>query len=290
MRYNIIANDKGESLLVVFADGRSRTISNTHAKYEIIKTYLLETDTEALDEIHLADLIDVAAAVGTTLKNLSERVSFDGSNLYFDGDLINNSVSGHIVRMVRDGDKQYVGLVRFLEKISSNPSDVSRKSLYSWLQGRKFTITVDGDFLAYKGVTTNSKGRNVSITSGIATVNGQVVKGQIPNPIRGIIEMPRSRVNADTFVGCSAGLHAGTWDYAHHFGRGRTLVVKINPRDVVSVPVDCESQKLRVCRYVVVEEKVSPYEVTSWDEDDDYYEDDYDEGETEANQNKVTSI
>lgn len=287
MRYSLITNDKGESVLVFFEDGTSRTISDSHAKYQEIKDLLL--NSEESDESVVRDLIDVAAKVGATLKSLSERVSFDGSNLFFDGDSLNNTIAAHIVRMVREGDQGYVGLVRFLEKISSNPSKNSRESLYAWLNGRKFTITADGDFLAYKGVTMDEKGQSVSIRSGVATVNGRVIKGRIPNPIGGIIEMPRSRVDADTFVGCSTGLHAGTWKYAHGFGRGRTLVVKINPRDVVSVPTDCDAQKLRVCRYVVVEEKVTPYTEPSWGYDDEFDEfdeyDDFDDYEEESDKN-----
>lgn len=267
MRYSIIKNDKGESLLVVFTDGTSKTVPSAHANYEMIKQAFLAEEKPT--EEHIRDLIEVAAKVGTQLKSLSERVSFDGNNLFFDGDLLNDAISAHIVRMVREQDKGYVGLVRFLEKVSSNPSDESRKSLYSWIQGREFTITLDGDFLAYKGVQLDEKGQNVSIHSGTATVNGRVVKGHIPNPLRGVIEMPRSRVHSDIFVGCAPGLHAGTWDYAHSFGRGRTLLVKINPRDVVSVPADSSTQKLRVCRYVVLESKVSPYSKPSWDEYDD---------------------
>lgn len=32
------------------------------------------------------------------------------------------------------------------------------------------------------------------------------------------------------------------------------MVVKIDPKDVVSVPSDCSFQKLRACRYIVVAE------------------------------------
>lgn len=274
MRYSIISNDRGESILVFFADGTSRTISTSHTNYKKIKTLLLDNG-ETTDESVVRDLIDVAAQVGSTLKALSERVSYDGTNLFFDGDPLHNAIAAHILRMVREGDQGYKGLVRFLEKLSSNPSKASQNSLYEWLNGRKFTITSDGDFLAYKGVTVDEKGQNVSIHSGVATVNGRVIKGRIPNPIGAVIEMPRSRVDGDTSVGCSQGLHAGTWEYAHSFGRGRTLVVKINPRDVVSVPTDCEAQKLRVCRYVVLEEKVKPYSEPSWDgyeDEDDIYD------------------
>jgi hypothetical protein len=54
-------------------------------------------------------------------------------------------------------------------------------------------------------------------------------------------------------VGCHTGLHAGTWDYATTFSGDTLLLVKVNPRDVVSVPTDCNWQKIRTCRYTVVD-------------------------------------
>jgi hypothetical protein len=42
----------------------------------------------------------------------------------------------------------------------------------------------------------------------------------------------------------------GSEEYATSFGQ-RTVIVKVNPRDVVSVPLDCDCQKMRVCEYEV---------------------------------------
>ena len=86
------------------------------------------------------------------------------------------------------------------------------------------------------------------MSSGRATVNGTTHIGHIPNPPGAVVEMPRTQVNGDRHNGCSTGLHVGTWDYASTFGP-KTLIVSVNPRDVVSVPKDCGYQKLRTCRY-----------------------------------------
>ena len=51
---------------------------------------------------------------------------------------------------------------------------------------------------------------------------------------------------------CSHGLHVGSLDYASDFSRGKLVVVKVNPKDVVSVPSDCACQKCRVSAYKVV--------------------------------------
>ena len=54
------------------------------------------------------------------------------------------------------------------------------------------------------------------------------------------------------------GLHAGALNYVASYGsvesNDRIVIVKINPADVVSVPSDCNCEKLRTCRYEVVGE------------------------------------
>jgi hypothetical protein len=138
--------------------------------------------------------------------------------------------------------------------------------LYDWLKDRDFTLTSDGCFLAYKGVIPSGEGYYLSISAGSAYVNDELVTGQIRQEVGDIVTMGRSKVAFDPGVGCSTGLHAGTWEYASSFARGAVLTVKINPRDVVSVPTDCEAQKLRVCRYEIVSETEVEYNEPVWDE------------------------
>jgi hypothetical protein len=73
-----------------------------------------------------------------------------------------------------------------------------------------------------------------------------------------IIKMARNKVQDDPSVTCSYGLHVAALGYAVYdqakLGDGRVVVVKVNPRDVVSVPTDYNNQKMRVCEYTVVED------------------------------------
>ena len=85
------------------------------------------------------------------------------------------------------------------------------------------------------------------------------------------IECERNQVCDDKLIGCSDGLHAGSLDYATSFGT-KTVIVEIDPKDVVSIPSDCQCQKLRACAYKVVGEYERPLE-------DDYC-DEYDDDET----------
>ena len=119
------------------------------------------------------------------------------------------------------------------------------------------------------------------------------------NSVGQVCEMPRSKVDDNRSVGCSAGLHVGALDYVASYGspeaEDNIIIVKINPRDAVSVPTDSSHQKLRTCRYEVVglyegelkrpvyhaslEDGYESYEGYDDDYDDDYDDEDYDDTE-----------
>ena len=99
--------------------------------------------------------------------------------------------------------------------------------------------------------------------------------------------MTRFGVDDDRNNGCSSGLHAGTLDYVQSYGSfceddhltDRCIIVKINPEDVVSVPLDCECQKLRTTSYEVVklyegemEYNLATDDGLEWEEDYDVYD------------------
>lgn len=235
---------------------------------------LRKGDDEAADRF-----LNVGKNVAEALTALSERVSATENRIFFDGDPINSTIADHILRALSEGGSRthkLRALVNFLEKVQTNPNEHSRDHLYRWAEGAGLTITSDGDVIAYKGVNRAKDGTAVSVSHGTAWVNGEKHTGAIPNRVGDVVTMPRSDVQHDPAVACSTGLHAGTWDYASSFGSGGTLLVKFNPRDVVSVPTDCESQKVRVCRYEVLEVALKKIEATTYGVESD---DDYDEEE-----------
>lgn len=280
MYYSLAKDSKGTSLTLIFSDGKTHLVSEKHPNFSQV---LEAAQDDSVPEEEVMRLANLVALVGDRLTRLSERVSIVGNNVLFDGDPIRSEIADHIVRMVRESDERgWQSLVSFLEKVQTNPNEHSRESLYSWIAGRNFTLTQDGDLIAYKGVKIDEDGVSRSISHGTAMVNGVVHQGAIPNPDGAVVEMPRSEVQHDTAVGCSTGLHAGTWEYASGFAQGRVLTVRINPRDVVSVPTDCEAQKMRVSRYEVLSSVETAYQATTWagsdhsHEDEDYdVEDDY---------------
>jgi hypothetical protein len=172
----------------------------------------------------------------------------------FDGEPVSDVISRPMLALLEERSSDFAPLVAFLEKLGQNPTQHSREQLFGWLRANAFSVTLDGDIVAYKGVRRSLDGGGyLSVNSGQAIVNGRRVSGHIPTNPGTIVEMPRSEVTHDPTIGCHVGLHAGDWSYASTFSNV-TLRVVINPRDVVSVPTDCDQRKMRVCRYRVLGE------------------------------------
>jgi hypothetical protein len=62
------------------------------------------------------------------------------------------------------------------------------------------------------------------------------------------------------------GVHAGSFDYAKNWSNGKMVAIKINPKDVVSVPKDYNCQKLRCCAYTVISEIEQELTIAATDE------------------------
>lgn len=266
LHYSLISNDAGKNI-TVFYQGEVYAATDTHANWEAIKAGAEN------DDVSIVDLFDLSQTASKRFERLSERVTVNNGHVYFDGVAVNNTLTNQVVRFIENGEEDFGPLVAFFEKVQVNENEHSREQLYRWLAANDFTITADGNFIGYKGVKIVD-GEFFSISTGKAISNGVEYNGAIPNPIGAIVEMPRDAVQHDPSVGCHTGLHAGTWDYASGFAQGAVLKVEINPRDVVSVPTDCSSQKVRTCRYTVLEvidaPVYGPVEYDYADDEDDY--------------------
>ena len=248
MQYKITGQNETATVSAVL-DGTLYVADSSHPNFDDIVNGLLDGEPES----DVADLFDIEGAVSRQFEVLSERVSFKRGKVYFDGDLVDSVLSDQIARFIEQGEG-YEPLVKFMENAYQNPNEHSREQLFTWLRDRDFAITEDGNFLAYKSVYSGNDDNDFdyrSVSAGRAIVNGVDYTGQIPQSIGSVVEMPRSEVQHDPRVGCHTGLHAGTLEYASTFGGDTVLLVEINPRDVVSVPTDCNAQKIRTCRYTV---------------------------------------
>lgn len=150
----------------------------------------------------------------------------------------------------------YMPLVKFWKNLRKNPSARSVEQLYSFLEKNHHPLTEDGCFLAYKRVDKQTVKGKVQYPSFHKNPDGSLLLNLIGKRVR----MDRKKVNANPHETCSTGLHVASYSYAHlnyNSGSGTLLEVKVNPRDVVSVPTDYSQMKMRVCEYVPLGEASS---------------------------------
>lgn len=253
--FNITGDETGSTSVTAFFPETQEPplVANPgHGNFQRILEYFAQAGGNP-DPTEVRNLFDVGRAVSAAFARLGERVTVKGNSLLFDGDPLNSALADTIVEYYIEGNDNVEPLVKFLENLMTNPNPLSRESLYGWLANKSFHIDDDGCFLTYKSVRSAGDGVYNSISSGTADVNGETIHGVIPQEIGDVVEMPRSDVDDNTHAACSTGLHVGTWGYASSFSGDTMLLVKVNPRDVVSVPKDSGEQKVRVCRYVVVD-------------------------------------
>ena len=218
--------------LTVILKNKAHQVIPDHTNYKLILE-ALPTATE--DE--LLELIDIEKAVVTFSQG---QVSIQNGKVMFEGEEVHGSISKRIIEFMSKG-LPFEPLVKFLENLMENPSMQSQQELYDFLEHENLPITEDGCFLAYKAVNSDFKDK---------------WKGTFDNKVGQVCEMRRAKVDDNRGRGCSAGLHAGALNYVATYGSvddgDNIVIVKINPEDVVSVPSDCNCEKLRTCKYEVV--------------------------------------
>ena len=218
--------------LTVILKNKAHQVIPDHTNYKLILA-ALPTATE--DE--LLELVDIEKAVASFSDG---QVSIVNGKVMFEGEEVHGSISKRIIEFMSKG-LPFEPLVKFLENLMENPSMQSQQELYDFLEHENLPITEDGCFLAYKAVSKDFKDK---------------WKGTFDNKVGQVCEMRRAKVDDNRKAGCSAGLHAGALNYVANYGNvdagDNIVIVKINPEDVVSVPSDCNCEKLRTCKYEVV--------------------------------------
>ena len=230
----IVNPDPQSGYITVVLDGKSHSI-NAGSKLFV----------NALEAFKVNDWDAFISFVNPELRLKSLYAKYEGievkdGNLYVFDEPVHSTLATRVLSFLEAG-LDCVHLFKFILKLNLNPSKRAVDELYTFLEHRALPITDNGNFLAYKAVREDYTDKHT---------------GQFVNTIDAVLEMPRNKVDDDKNVGCSYGFHAGTVEYAKEFlgGQGHLMIVEINPSDVVSIPTDCQFQKLRTCKYKVVGE------------------------------------
>jgi hypothetical protein len=232
-------------LTVVF-DGKPLTIRTSDSTFDQAVDAFVKQDWDALYTI-----INPALGIAKLTAKFDDIEVRDNA-VFYKGEDVHGVIVERILQF-RDQGADMTPLVKFLAKLMLNPSKRAVDELYKFLEHKNLPVTENGNFLAYKGVTSDywsiSRGR-VKLLKGRANDSGQIFNG-----VGEEIQIPRNQVDDNKENHCSYGLHAGSLEYADGFrGSGKLMIVEIDPADVVSIPSDCNCQKLRTCRYKVVGE------------------------------------
>lgn len=220
---------QGNNVTVVVS-GKPYTISRTHINYQKVVNAI---KAGAWDTV--MDIIDPKQVV---LNYGLGNVSVQGETLFWKNEVLNTGLALRIIQMLQD-EFPVEPMVNFMENLMSNPSKRAVTELYGFLEKNNLPITPDGHFLAFKKV----RGDYLDVYS-----------GKFDNSVGKICEMERNQVDDDQNRTCSTGLHFCGMSYLSCFGGERTMIVKINPRDVVAIPTDYNDAKGRTCRYEVIGE------------------------------------
>jgi hypothetical protein len=218
--------------IVVIIDNQPHTVTSTHIGYEKIKQAIRDNDWDAVK-----DVIDPKKQI---LEYGAGNVAIQGSKVFWKEREMHGVLTNRLIEMYQDGFP-IEPLIAFMENLMSNPSKRAVEELYGFLEKGNLPLTPDGYFLAYKKVRADFRDCHT---------------GTMDNSVGQIVEMERNAVDDDQNRTCSAGLHFCSKEYLSHFGGSdsRTVILKINPADVVSIPTDYNNAKGRACRYEVIGE------------------------------------
>jgi translation initiation factor IF-1 len=220
---------QGDNLVIVI-DNTPHTISKNHITYSQVVDAIKAEQWDRVKEI-----IEPTKAV---INYSNGHISIKDETLYWKNNPVHGSMANRIISMFREGFP-FMPMISFMTNLMENPSKRAVDELYPFLEKGQLPITPDGHFLAYKKVRKDYL---------------DCYTGTIRNQVGDIVEMERNQVDDERDRTCSAGLHFCSKDYLNHFGGERIMIVKINPRDVVSIPSDYNDTKGRCCRYEVIGE------------------------------------
>jgi hypothetical protein len=232
---------KTNGSVTLYLKNECLTVAPDHRNYNKIIDSIKAGDFNKIE-----NLVNVAKAVSQYTGN---RVKIENGQILYGGFVVHNTLTDRIIKMMSEGFK-FDHMVKFLENLMQNPSARGVSETYWFLENYGLPITDDGCFLAYKAVRSDYT---------------DIYSGKFLNSVGSVVSMPRNMVDDNYGIDCSKGLHVGALDYVvgyGHFVKGevrsangnRLLIVKVNPKDVVSVPKYEGHTKMRVCEYTVASE------------------------------------
>lgn len=254
MKYKLSAIQLSRSLTITFKNKKrgiteTITFTDTHLNYTQAQEFLAEvTDRDLFLEkgkVLDTDLEEFKNLKDTTslLTNWSNgALEITRSTVLYEGKEVQPELTEFLIEKFlanpHDQDS-FDAWSNFIKVVSNASSYKVVNRLFMFLQKNDLQIDADGNVLAWKVVRNDYK---------------DIHSGTFDNSPGQILEMPRNKVDDDDSRTCSRGFHVCSWDYLRSFaGQGNPVMqVKINVNDIVSIPLDYNGEKVRVCKYEVL--------------------------------------
>jgi hypothetical protein len=222
------------SSITLLFNGDVHSIDESHINYTSIRDELKKPVSE-----RDVDQIIEWASVKRAVEIMTEgRVTVTDNEIKFDGKPVHNYMTKRMMDLLLDGF-DLTPWAKFMNNVYDNPAAYAHDELYEWMEKADMPLTDDGHFLAFKKVRANFTDCHT---------------GKFDNSPGTVIEMPREMCDPVRSNHCSTGFHFCSVGYLSSFSGQRVVIVKINPRDVTSIPNDYGFTKGRCCRYEVVAE------------------------------------
>lgn len=177
----------------------------------------------------------------------NNTITKDGQELPFKGPA-SNAIIKFVFGLLNVNERiveiELKSFIAFIEKLQQTDSFSILNELYLFIKNNDIEISDDGDVICYKVVDPEYK---------------DLYTHTISNKVGEIVEMDRKLISDDRTQTCSYGLHAASLKYLRESGYGayegnHLMKIVVNPVDFVSVPIDYDGAKARVCKYTVVDE------------------------------------
>ena len=251
----ILNNIKGQEYEILYKILKSSGAKKIKEKimediYQILKSETSKeidgkvSEYQKLTEDYIKVLLTPAEIIEKKFKGTWLSVK-DGALLY-DNKKVNKKIldNDELIKMVLEtaqSDKPEMNIIKFLDKLLSNPKKDIVNELFDFLKNGKFIIHEDGRFSAYKKVAKDYK---------------DIYSGKIDNsPGKTLPKLNYEDVDFDRNNVCSFGYHFCAYDYLSSYGNivdSKIVEVRIDPKDVIAIPTDYNFMKGRCLTYEVI--------------------------------------
>jgi len=253
----------GADSLTVFVKGKPYTVNRSAEIFKATLDAIKKNDPEAF-----LSAVNMRQNIVNEFKQVT-GIEIRGNRLYFNDREVNSLISIRVMEMMKFG-LDVSPMVNFIKNLMENPSKRAVDETFGFVQACNLPVTEDGCILAYRRVQDNymdvhsssvpNKPADLFTAEEINSMPIQCgskdeVTVDIDSASGGtVVYMDRNMVDEDKDNTCSYGLHFCSYDYLKSFSGKKTIVVKINPKDIVAIPSDYNNAKGRTCRYEIWDE------------------------------------